>query len=100
MPSLLRARSHAQVTTPRTHPSRRHDRIELVLLGILHEPTVKLNRIDEQIDVVQPNLVAGRHHISVGRYGKLLLWQNVGGPVELIGDLDGGREVRHDYVDP
>src|SRR5215813_933308 len=100
MLSLLWARPHAHAGhTGACAPSRRHDGIELVFLGELHEPTVKLDRVNEQIDVVQPNLVARWHHISVGRYGELLLWQNIRGPVELVGDLDGGREVRHDHVD-
>ncbi len=47
---------------------RRDDRAELVFLGSGLEPAVKLDGSNEQIDVVEPDLVALVHDVSVGRH--------------------------------
>src|SRR5215471_12690437 len=78
---------------------RRHDRIELVLLGVLQQPAVELDGVDEEVDVVQPDLVARRHDVGVGRHRELVLGQDVGRPVELVGDFDRRREVGEDGID-
>src|SRR6188768_2772111 len=69
----------------------RHDRVELVLLGVPHQPAVDLDRVDEQVDVVQPDLVALRYDVGVGRDRELLVRQDGDRPVELVGDLHRGR---------
>src|SRR5690242_15338862 len=53
-------------------PLRRHDRAELVLVGVLHQSAVQLDRVDEQVDVVQPDLVTRRHDVGVRRDRQLL----------------------------
>src|SRR6185436_9691043 len=52
------------LTTAWWQTSRRDDRVELVLLGVLHQAPVELDGIDEQVDVVEPDLVARWHDVG------------------------------------
>ena len=69
-----------------------------MLLGELHEPAVELDRVDKQVDVVQPDLVARRHDVSIRGDRKFFFRQHDCGPIEFIHRFDRDRVVGHDDV--